>query len=106
MEKSHTGQLNNEVIEIDSDDEDEPRKPDISHAETINLCEKLMEACLQHRDSSSDLPLNLLTHLRHFCVCLRQEELLHARQTTLDAFLAGPSHQSLEQHTWLHYSIL
>ena len=55
-----------------------------------------MEACLQHGDSSSDLPLNLLTHLRHFRVCLRWEELLHARQTTLDAFLTGPSHQSLE----------
>ena len=57
-----TAEKNNEVIEIDSDDEDEPRKPDISHTETINLCEKLMEACLQHGDSSSDLPLNLLTH--------------------------------------------
>ena len=90
-----TAEKNNEVIEIDSDDEGKPRKPDISHAETINLCEKLMEACLQHGDSSSDLPLNLLTYL-HFCVCLCQEELLHARQTTLDVFLASPSHQSLK----------
>ena len=98
-----TAEKNNEVIEIDSDDEGKPRKPDISHAETINLCEKLMEACLQHGDSSSDLLLNLLTYLRHFCVCLCREELLHARQTTLDAFLASPSHQSLKRHT---YSIL
>jgi hypothetical protein len=96
-----TAEKNNEVIEVDSDDEDKPSKPDISRTETINLCEKLMEACLQHGDSSSDLPLNLLTHLRHFRICLRREELLHAtgRQTTLDTFLAGPSHQSLEPHT-------
>ena len=50
---------NNKVIEIDSNDEDEPRKPDISRAETINLCEKFMEACLQHGGSSSDLLLRL-----------------------------------------------
>ncbi|KAH0835531.1 hypothetical protein J3R83DRAFT_9224, partial [Lanmaoa asiatica] len=73
---------NNEVIEIDDDDDDEISKPDISRTETINLCEKLMEACLQHGDSSSDLPLNLLTNLRHFHVCLRREKFLHARQTT------------------------
>ena len=37
-------QKNNEVIEVDSDNEDEPSKPDISHTEKINLC----EACLEH----------------------------------------------------------
>lgn len=41
-----TVEKNNEVTEIDSDDEDEPNRPDISSAETINLCEKLMDACL------------------------------------------------------------
>ncbi|KAH0833378.1 hypothetical protein J3R83DRAFT_12479 [Lanmaoa asiatica] len=87
---------NNEVIEIDDDDDDEISKPDISRTETINLCEKLMEACLQHGDSSSDLPLNLLTNLRHFHVCLRRKKFLHARQTTLDAFLACPSRQSFD----------
>ena len=90
---------NNKVIEVDSDDEDEPGGPDVSHAEMIDLCGKPTEACLQHGDASSDLPLSLLIHLRHFRVCLRREELLHAGQTTLDAFLTYPSHQSLDPHT-------
>ena len=42
---------NNKVIEVDTDNEDEPRKPDISHSDTINLCEKLVKACLQHGDT-------------------------------------------------------
>ena len=39
---------NNKVIEVEYDDEDEPRKPDVSRSDTTNLCEKLVKACLQH----------------------------------------------------------
>ena len=90
---------NNKVIKVESDDEDEPRKPDVSCSDTINLCEKLVEACLQHEDTSSDLTLDLLTHLHRFRVYLRREELLHSQQTTLDVFLTRSSHQSLDLHT-------
>ena len=42
-------QKNSKVIRVDSDNEDEPSKPDICHIEKINLCKKLMEACLEYR---------------------------------------------------------
>ena len=49
--------------------------------------------------ASSDLPLNLLTHhLPHLHICLRWEELLHARQTTLDVFLTRPITNPLHIH--------
>ena len=92
---------NNKVIEVESDNEDEPRKPDVSCSDTINLCEKLIEACLQHGNTSSDLTLDLLTHLHCLCVYLHQEELLHSQQTTLDIFLTCSSHQSLNLHTYV-----
>ena len=81
------------VIDIESDSDGESGTPDISHGEAANLCEQLpvMEACLQHGDANLDLAIGLLTHLRHFCVHLRQDELLHSRQTTLNHYFASQS---------------
>ena len=79
------------VIDIESDSDDESGAPDISRGEAANLCEQLMEACLQHGGANSDLAIGLLTHLRHFRVHLRQDELLHSRQTTLNHYFASQS---------------
>lgn len=42
MEPEEETFCSSEVNEVHSDDEDEHSKPDISRAETINLCEKLI----------------------------------------------------------------
>ena len=73
---------NGEVINVNFDDDDESGTPDIPRGEAIHLCERLAEACLQHGDASSDLAIDLLTHLRRFRVFLRREERIHTQQTT------------------------
>ncbi|KAH0828638.1 hypothetical protein J3R83DRAFT_2982 [Lanmaoa asiatica] len=86
-------EMSAEVIDVDKS-EDDGDVPNISRADTIDLCEKLADACLQHGDTNTNLTIGLLSHLRHFRVLLHQEELIHARQTTLDHFFTPQSRRS------------
>ncbi|KAH7929555.1 DDE-domain-containing protein [Leucogyrophana mollusca] len=74
-----------EVIEVDSDDEDdEDKAPVLSHADLTRICEQLEVACISYGDSESSLDLS--RHLRRFRALIRHDELMNARQTTLNSF--------------------
>ncbi|KAH0830248.1 hypothetical protein J3R83DRAFT_1608 [Lanmaoa asiatica] len=80
---------NSEVIEVDSDNEDEDTEPEISRKEALELCSRLEGACLQLGDARSAVSLTLISQLRLFRAHIRREELLHGRQTTLDTFFTS-----------------
>jgi hypothetical protein len=79
-----------EVIEVESDDDTNDSEGsmelNISRLEGLELSRKFETACLQLADATSPHLLNLISHIRHFRAHLQCEELLHARQTTLDSF--------------------
>ncbi|KAG1848689.1 hypothetical protein F4604DRAFT_1935290 [Suillus subluteus] len=75
---------NGEVVEIDSDDESEEDGPSFTRMELLDLCQQLETGCMQHGDPQ--LSLNLSSQLRLFCARLRREELLNAKQTSIDCY--------------------
>ncbi|KAG2063979.1 hypothetical protein BDR04DRAFT_1146104 [Suillus decipiens] len=75
---------NGEVIEIDSDDESEEDEPSFTHTEILKLCQQLETGCMQHGDPQ--FSLNLSSQLRIFRAQLRREELLNAKQTSIDCY--------------------
>jgi hypothetical protein len=79
-----------EVIEVESDDDTNDSEGsmelNISRLEGLELSRKFETACLQLADVTSPHLLDLISHIRHFRAHLQREELLHARQTTLDSF--------------------
>ena len=64
---------NGELVEEDSDDEDEGDQPKLCAAELIPLCEKLEAACIAR--AGADSSLDLIHGLRAFRATLRREEL-------------------------------
>jgi hypothetical protein len=78
---------NGEVIEVDSDEDDNNEvDPSITHQDILNLCWQLEVGCMQYGDPQ--FSLNLSTQLRKFCAILQHEELLNARQTSLERFFS------------------
>ncbi|KAG2076030.1 hypothetical protein BDR04DRAFT_1090855 [Suillus decipiens] len=80
-----------EVIEIDSDDDDDDDDDDDSAAalitprtDLLHLCQQLEVGCNVMQYGDPQFSLNLLSQLRVFRAQLRREELLNARQTSLE----------------------
>ncbi|KAG2357400.1 WD40-repeat-containing domain protein [Suillus spraguei] len=73
-----------ELVEVESDDEDEDDPPKVCAIELIPLCEKLEAACIAR--VGADSSLDLVHKLRAFRAALRREELQNAKQATLDKF--------------------
>ncbi|KAG1839580.1 hypothetical protein F4604DRAFT_1909228 [Suillus subluteus] len=71
---------NGEVVEIHSDDKSDG--PSFTPTELLDLCQQLETGCMQHGDPQ--LSLNLSSQLRLFRARLRREELLNAKQTSID----------------------
>jgi len=76
--------VNGEVVEIDSDDESEEDGPSFTRAELLKLRQQLETGCMQHGDPQ--FSLNLTSQLRLFRAKLRREELLNAKQTSIDCY--------------------
>lgn len=78
-----------EVIEIDSDDDDDDDDSaavSITWTDLLNLCRQLEVGCMQYGDAQ--FSLNLSSQLRTFRAQLRREDLLNARQTSLEQFFS------------------
>lgn len=78
-----------EVIEIDSDDDDDDDDSaavSITRTDLLNLCRQLEVGCMQYGDPQ--FSLNLSSQLRTFRAQLRREDLLNARQTSLEQFFS------------------
>ncbi|KAG2352744.1 hypothetical protein BDR07DRAFT_1466105 [Suillus spraguei] len=73
-----------ELVEVESDDEDEDDPPKVCAIELIPMCEKLEAACIAR--VGADSSLNLVHKFRAFRAALRREELQNAKQATLDKF--------------------
>jgi hypothetical protein len=73
-----------EVIEIDSDEEDNP-EPCIMRAQAMALCEKLAGAVLEYGEAEDISELS--KRLCHFHGHLRREEFANAKQVTLDSYV-------------------
>ncbi|KAG2359277.1 hypothetical protein BDR07DRAFT_1488389 [Suillus spraguei] len=71
-----------ELVEVESDDEDEDDQPKVCVAELIPLCEKLEVACIAR--AGADSSLDLIHKLRAFRATPRREQLQNAKQATLD----------------------
>ncbi|THH13043.1 hypothetical protein EUX98_g9765, partial [Antrodiella citrinella] len=75
-----------EVIEIDSDDEDEEADSEpIGSKAIVELCAQMEAVCLQ-RVAEDDDSLQLMSLLRRLRGRVHREEMLNAKQTTLDSF--------------------
>lgn len=78
---------NGEVIEVDSDEDNNNKvDPSITYQDILDLCQQLEVGCMQYGDPQFSLDLS--SQLRKFCVNLRREELLNARQTSLERFFS------------------
>ncbi|KAG0694591.1 hypothetical protein DFH29DRAFT_959498 [Suillus ampliporus] len=78
---------NGEVIEVDSDeDDDDEVDPSITRKDILDLCQQLEVGCMQYGDPQFSLDLS--SQLRKFRANLRREELLNARQTSLERFFS------------------
>ncbi|KAG2033937.1 hypothetical protein BDR03DRAFT_1094037 [Suillus americanus] len=76
-----------DVIEIDSDDDDnDSAAASVTRTDLLHLCQPLEVGCMQYGDPQ--FSLNLLSQLRTFRAQLRREELLNARQTSLEQFFS------------------
>ncbi|KAG1847026.1 hypothetical protein DFJ58DRAFT_730355 [Suillus subalutaceus] len=75
---------NGEIVGINSDDESEEDGPSFTRTELLNLCQQLETGCMQHGDPQ--FSLNLSSQLRLFRARLRREELLNAKQTSIDRY--------------------
>ena len=73
-----------EVIEVESDDEDQPMVPSITRTNASLLCEQLKQAVKEHGDMEEILTLT--HHLHLFRANLRRQELLHSQQARLDRY--------------------
>ncbi|KAG2041219.1 hypothetical protein BDR03DRAFT_1007547 [Suillus americanus] len=73
-----------ELVEVESDDEDEDDPPKVCATELIPLCKKLETACIARVSAGSSL--ELVHRLCAFRAALRREELQNAKQATLDKF--------------------
>jgi hypothetical protein len=71
-----------ELVEVESDDEDEDDQPKVCVAELILLCEKLEAACIVQ--AGADSSLDLIHKLCAFWATLWCKELQNAKQATLD----------------------
>lgn len=78
---------NGEVIKVDSDDDDDDEAdPSITRQNILDLCQQLEVGCMQYGDPQFSLDLS--SQLRKFRANLRREELLNARQTSLEQFFS------------------
>ncbi|KAG2082598.1 uncharacterized protein F5147DRAFT_783247 [Suillus discolor] len=73
-----------ELVEVESDDEDEDDQPKVCATELILLCKKLEAACIAQ--VGADSSLDLVHKLRAFQATLQRKELQNAKQVTLDKF--------------------
>ena len=72
-----------EIIEVDSDDDDNENMGNLTNQEMIGLCEQLEKASL---NSSADCILEVSRVLRRFQAELTQLAFRGAKQTTLTSF--------------------
>ncbi|CAA7260467.1 unnamed protein product [Cyclocybe aegerita] len=70
-----------EVIELDSEDEEDDDHPRLSTREIMDLCTQLERACISENDPETSL--DFLHGLRRFRIHLRRREAMGAKQTTL-----------------------
>ena len=75
------------VTEAESDDEGEPRGPTMTRAELIQLCAQLESGCMEYGDPQ--FSFDLLGKIRTYRAFLRREELVNAKQTSLDRFFSA-----------------
>ncbi|KIK81623.1 hypothetical protein PAXRUDRAFT_46190, partial [Paxillus rubicundulus Ve08.2h10] len=79
---------NDEAIMVEVESDDDNNNVDdgslISHTDVIAMCQKLKDGCVQFGDA--ELSFDLVSHLRTFHIHLRQEDLLHSKQTSLDQY--------------------
>ncbi|KIK81471.1 hypothetical protein PAXRUDRAFT_74609, partial [Paxillus rubicundulus Ve08.2h10] len=73
-----------DVIEIKSDDEDDPADPPITHANVMLMCQLLEHAAKEYGDVEEVLALSHCLH--QFCAKLLCQEFLGAKQTLTDDF--------------------
>jgi hypothetical protein len=75
-----------EIIEIGSDDEDDGEdEPDITSSEIVQMCEGLEKACIQRGELGCQFP-ELLRYLRRVQATVHQEQVLNAKQSTLETY--------------------
>jgi hypothetical protein len=73
------------VIDVDSDDDDDDADDAhslITRTDLFDLCQRVEAGCVQYGDPQ--FSLNLSVQLRIFRGTLRREELMTAKQTSLD----------------------
>ena len=76
---------NGDAADIDSDDDAEGDDgPSFTRTQLLDLCQQLEIGCMQHGDPQS--ALHLSSELRIFRAKLRREELLNAKQTSIDSY--------------------
>ena len=79
---------NDEVINVDSDDDNSDDNDDthlsVTCMDLINLCQHLEASCMQYGDLQ--FSLNLSSQLHVFHAKLQQEQLMTTTQTSLDQF--------------------
>ena len=76
---------NGDAVDIDSDDDAEGDDgPSFMRTQLLDLCQQLEIGCMQHGDPQSTLHLS--SELRIFHAKLRREELLNAKQTSIDSY--------------------
>ncbi|KAG6379600.1 hypothetical protein JVT61DRAFT_10108 [Boletus reticuloceps] len=74
-----------EVIEINSDEEDD--EPSITRVQAMSLCEQLARAVLEYGKAEGTFELS--KQLCHFRAHLRREEFKKAKQMALDRYLGN-----------------
>jgi len=75
---------NGEVIEVDSDDDDDEVGPSVTCKHILDLCQQLEVGCMQY--GYPQFSLDLSSQLQKFRANLRREELLSAKQSSLEQF--------------------
>jgi hypothetical protein len=75
---------NGKILDIDSDSDDDDVHESITRTDLLDLCQRLEVGCMQYGDPQ--FSLNLSSQLRIYRGSLRREELLTAKQTSLDQF--------------------
>jgi hypothetical protein len=80
---------NGEVIQIESDDEDDSPADLLSCSTLISLCAQIQSSCLHYGDP--ELAFELSESIRKYHTQLNREELKHATQTRIEDYLASRS---------------
>ncbi|KAG2067901.1 hypothetical protein BDR04DRAFT_1104285 [Suillus decipiens] len=68
----------------DDDDDDDSAAPSITRTDLLHLCQQLEVGCMQYGDPQFSLDLS--SQLCKFRAQLHREEILYARQTSLEQY--------------------